>query len=81
VFVWQGRSWQPTAQMPMDPNGIPKQEHWIKSDTAIGTTREPSRQACWITPSEESPGKGDERIHGCSGCHVGTLLWQCLLQY
>jgi hypothetical protein len=24
VFVWQGGSRQPTAQMPMDPNGIPK---------------------------------------------------------
>jgi hypothetical protein len=25
-------------------------------------------------PSEESPEKGDEGIHGCSGCHVGSSL-------
>jgi hypothetical protein len=40
-----------------------------------------SRQATWIPPSEESMGKGDEGIHGCPGCHVGSLLWQCVLRY
>jgi hypothetical protein len=80
VFVWQGRSWQPTAQMPMDPKSIPKSIE-LKSNAAIGTARDKCRQASWIALSEESPGKGDERIHGCSGWHVGTSLWQSLLWY
>ncbi len=80
VLVWQGGSWQPSAQMSMDPNGIPKSIEW-KGGAAIGTSRDMSRQASGIPPSEESPGKGDEGIHGCSGCHVSSSLWQCLLWY
>ncbi len=56
VFVWQGRSWQPTAQMPMDPHSIPKSIEW-KGGTPIGTSGDTSRQASSILPSEESLGK------------------------
>jgi hypothetical protein len=37
VFVWQGKSWQPTAQMPMDLHGIPMRIEW-KGGAAIGTS-------------------------------------------
>ncbi len=78
VLVWQSRSWQPAAQMPMDLSGLPESIEW-KGGTAVGPTRDTSRWAPWISPSEESPWKGDEAIHDDSWHHVSSSLPQCLL--